>query len=490
MVAIERGINLKKIFSILLVFAFVFVPFMNTNAFAYSGGILDKKPMQRAQQIFVEGDELTTATDGSLDTVASIGIGTALLWKDLGKDYKITAYQLHTTGNVTTDKHLIKFYDSSKNLINTTTTLNQTGGKQGIIHVNGVRYVSLSLASGTTNIREFDIFGYAPDNVPPGNVSSLNYTSTDTSLTVSWTNPSDDDLRLHKIYLNDTLFNGNVSPSLTSIKIDDLSPDTSYVVKIITSDSSFNDSTGAILSAKTQPDISKVPPANVTDLNESHTDKQVTLKWTNPSDGDLTGFKIYRDSSLIANTGVVTSYIDNDVSPDTTYSYKVVSVKNDSLDSSGAIITVKTNSEQDLIPPEVPSGLKINSLSEGLYLNWNRNNESDLDGYNIYINGVKFNTSLVRGNNFTVSGLENEKNYEIQITAVDVSGNESEKSIKKVGMPSSHAMPSKMQMSYSLGDVANGITSWFDSLWLILAFAIGIPLSFYVSSRIKLLFLS
>lgn len=480
---------MKKIFSVLLVIAFVFVPFINKNAFAYSGGLLDKQPVYKSQQVFVAGAAIKTITDGNFDTIETFTYGSSMLWKDLGGEYNIGSYQLATTGNNTPENHSIRFYDSSKNVIKTVVVSNQTGSTVYIPEVSGVRYVSLTVTFSSSNIREFDIFGYAPDNVPPDNISSLSYTSDENSIILKWTNPPDDDLKGHEFYLNDTLITRNITTS-TTYKFSNLTPDTPYSVKVISFDQSGNRSTGVTLSAKTQPDMSNVPPANVTDLNESHTDKQVTLKWTNPSDSHLTGFKIYRDSSLIASIGVATSYIDNDVSPETTYSYKVVSVKNDSLDSSGAIITVKTNSEQDLIPPEVPSGLKINSLSEGLYLNWNRNNESDLDGYNIYINGVKFNTSLVRGNNFTVSGLDNEKNYEIQITAVDVSGNESEKSIKKVGMPSSHAMPSKMQMSYSLGDVANGITSWFDSLWLILAFAIGIPLSFYVSSRIKLLFLS
>jgi chitodextrinase len=329
-----------------------------------------------------------------------------------------------------------------------------------------------------------------PDETPPDNVTAMTYTSTDTSITVSWTNPSDRDLAGHEIYFDDSLVKSDVSKDVTSYTFSNLLPETSHLIKLVSYDSWGNKSSGASISASTLADMSKVPPANVTGLTETHTDKTVTLKWTNPSDSDLAGFKIYRDGSLIATKGVITSFVDTDLVADTSYSYKVVSYDVDGNESAGSLINVKTNSDKDLIPPDAPTGLKLTSMNGGIYVSWDKNKELDLDGYNVFVNGVKYNTNLVHGTTLLVEGLENEKEYQIQVTAVDTSENESEKSSVKTVAPDSHAMPSKMQMSYSLGDVANGISSWFDSLWLVLAFAIGIPLSFYVASRVKLLFLS
>lgn len=45
-----------------------------------------------------------------------------------------------------------------------------------------------------------------------------------------------------------------------------------------------------------------------------------------------------------------------------------------------------------------------------------------------------------------------------------------------------------VQLVYDLTDVATGTTSWFSSLWLILAFSIAIPLAFYIANRVKGLF--
>ncbi|HER2159113.1 TPA: hypothetical protein VJS58_001686 [Streptococcus pyogenes] len=46
-----------------------------------------------------------------------------------------------------------------------------------------------------------------------------------------------------------------------------------------------------------------------------------------------------------------------------------------------------------------------------------------------------------------------------------------------------------LSTDYDLIDVAKGVENWFSSFWLIIAFAIAIPLSFYIASRIKLMFL-
>ncbi|WP_175560842.1 hypothetical protein [Paenibacillus sp. NAIST15-1] len=43
-------------------------------------------------------------------------------------------------------------------------------------------------------------------------------------------------------------------------------------------------------------------------------------------------------------------------------------------------------------------------------------------------------------------------------------------------------------LTYDLGDVATSVANWFSSFWLILAFAVAIPLAFYVANRVKGLF--
>jgi hypothetical protein len=45
-------------------------------------------------------------------------------------------------------------------------------------------------------------------------------------------------------------------------------------------------------------------------------------------------------------------------------------------------------------------------------------------------------------------------------------------------------------LNYDLTDVADAVTSWFSSFWLIIAFAVAIPLAFLIANRIKALFVA
>lgn len=45
-----------------------------------------------------------------------------------------------------------------------------------------------------------------------------------------------------------------------------------------------------------------------------------------------------------------------------------------------------------------------------------------------------------------------------------------------------------VDLSYNLGDVATATTNWFGSFWLIIAFAVAIPLAFYIANKVKELF--
>lgn len=47
-----------------------------------------------------------------------------------------------------------------------------------------------------------------------------------------------------------------------------------------------------------------------------------------------------------------------------------------------------------------------------------------------------------------------------------------------------------ISLDYSLADVATSVTNWFGSFWLIIAFAVAIPLAFLVAQNIKGLFVN
>lgn len=45
-------------------------------------------------------------------------------------------------------------------------------------------------------------------------------------------------------------------------------------------------------------------------------------------------------------------------------------------------------------------------------------------------------------------------------------------------------------LTYDLADVATAISNWFSAYWLIVAFAVAIPMAFLIAGYIKGLFVS
>lgn len=79
----------------------------------------------------------------------------------------------------------------------------------------------------------------------------------------------------------------------------------------------------------------------------------------------------------------------------------------------------------DKIKPFAPRMLTGTPGDRQVALNWDDNLESDLDGYNLYRDGVKINPELITLSEFLDTGLTNGVTYTYTVTALDQLGNES-----------------------------------------------------------------
>jgi len=175
------------------------------------------------------------------------------------------------------------------------------------------------------------------------------------------------------------------------------------------------------------------------DVTLSATESTITVDWTGDSDAD--NYFVYwgTSSGNLSNRVTVddslTEYTITDLESATTY-YVAVSSYDNSVESDQSDVESITTTE-DTGVPATPTGFWITGESgigeNSVILKWDENTESDFDHYNIYYsmtsgsedNVVEANDSNASG--FTVYGLGSLVRYYFSITAVDTSGNESDK---------------------------------------------------------------
>ncbi|MEW6182848.1 MAG: hypothetical protein AB1500_06675, partial [Bacillota bacterium] len=143
------------------------------------------------------------------------------------------------------------------------------------------------------------------------------------------------------------------------------------------------------------------PPAPPTGLTVSDpgTGDYLMLQWNPNSEPDLLGYRIYRaisdgvnapsdsDYQRLGGSMVDTQsaeYIDNTVSRDVYYSYRVTAV--DQSGNESGTLPAGSTFAVDITPPATPQGLKIKELDTGhdAVISWQQNTEPDLAGYRLY----------------------------------------------------------------------------------------------------------
>ncbi|MNC57235.1 Exochitinase 1 precursor [compost metagenome] len=129
--------------------------------------------------------------------------------------------------------------------------------------------------------------------------------------------------------------------------------------------------------------------------------------------------------------------------------------------------------------PATPSSLNANAFYKGANLSWLPS--SSAEEYIIYMDGEQlFKTANTSAK---VTNLVNGADYDFAVSASNDIG-ESDLS-NTVTVTPTDSSPVDVTLGYSLKDISDGTANMFSAEWLLLAFCIAIPLSFYISNRIK-----
>lgn len=441
--------------------------------------IKGKQPFYKNSSSKVDsfGEPLTNLNDGDKDTFISLYKEGFAVYFDLDQEFTLTGYSMDAKIVGGSNNLHIRYFDSNWNVLKDYNKDVLNSDK-----VKNVRYVSIEYVyNRSIKIYEFNVFGL---DGKISNVSNLDIKSDVNSASLSWTNPNEE------TFIGVNIYQGNekiatLDKPLNSYTVNGLKDNTSYVFRVTSLDDQKKETNGISKTVKTLIDPKKVPPGPVSSFVAEPTDKTVKLKWKKPIDDDLAGFKILQNGKQVAEIGLEEEFTVKNLKPLTDYTFGVMAVDKDKNDSTPVNLSVKTLEENDDEPPLVPSNVFAKPSNGALIATWDKVSDKDLAGYNVYVDDKKINSNLISSTNFTIKNLENNRKYKIQVQAVDRSGNFSELSLAAYGTPDERTIPI-IESKYSLQDISDGVNVMFGQFWLVLAFAVGIPLSFYIIYKLKL----
>jgi fibronectin type 3 domain-containing protein len=173
------------------------------------------------------------------------------------------------------------------------------------------------------------------------------------------------------------------------------------------------------------------PPSKPTGLTATAASAQeVDLAWNAATDDiGVTGYKIYRNGSLLTTTGPVTTYADTSVAGSTTYTYTVRASDgtNDSPESDPASATTPSG---DTTPPSQPAALAATAVSfDRVDLSWGAaSDDVGVTGYTVYRNGQPLASVDGSTTRYSDKTVVPSTTYTYTVDAVDAAKNRSPQS--------------------------------------------------------------
>ena len=240
------------------------------------------------------------------------------------------------------------------------------------------------------------------DPPPPAIPTNLRATSTASSVTLTWDDPDDTTVTGYKILSRErdtqntlTVLVADTGSADTSYTIPNLEPDTAYVFRIIAlgHGESPRSASVAISTTSSPSDPAGISPKSPlsppTNLKATSTTSSVTLKWDDPNDDTITGYKILSRipatqpdlRTIIHDTGTsATKYTIPNLEPATAYTFRVVALSDDGQSQPSRFVSIST---KDPSPPAIPTNLRATSTTSSVTLAWDDPNDPTITGYEI-----------------------------------------------------------------------------------------------------------
>jgi chitodextrinase len=269
------------------------------------------------------------------------------------------------------------------------------------------------------------------DLTAPDAPTGLTAEAGDGSVSLLWAASPEQDLGYYAV-----LRNGVQVGTATGLAYADggLTNDTTYSYSLVAVDTHGNRSTASTPAVSARPTDLTAPNAP-TGLAAVAGDGRVRLTWAANAETDLADYRVLRDGVEVA-TVAGTSYTDNGVTNEQTYSYTLVAVDTHGNESPESAPVEATPTDT---PPDAPTGLAAVPGDTQVELNWTANTEPDLAGYRVLRNGVEI--AAVSGTSFTDTGLTDDTTYTYTVVAVDALDHRSVESAPVDAMPTDQTAP-------------------------------------------------
>lgn len=265
----------------------------------------------------------------------------------------------------------------------------------------------------------------------PSGLAGTSNSATATNLT--WTAASSSSTIVsYKVYRNGSQVGTSTTPSYQDTG---LAPLTAYVYRVSGVDGAGRESVQSsqvsvtTLADTTAPSV----PSNVTATGSAM--DTVDVSWTAATDNvGVTGYRVYRNGSQIANVTSGTSHQDTGLAPSTTYAYTVLAY-DAAGNSSAQSGSVNATTQADSQAPTAPTGVSGTAVSiSQVNLSWTASTDNvGVTGYKVYrcagascSNFTQIGTPT--GTSYNDTGLTVSTTYRYQVSAVDAEGNESSRS--------------------------------------------------------------
>ena len=401
----------------------------------YSGGLLDGVSMNLGTDQNDISGSIGNATDNDETTSFSQTNTYNYTWYEFSELKTINAIRVLANAAIS-----VYAYNSSGAAIGSISAT--IDGTQTIVDWSNVSKIAFRNMSGSAYVvSEYNVYGSssAPeptDTTPPGEITGLTETHTDTSINFDFTVPTDSDFAGTKVY-KDGVYVTTLTNTSSFYEARNLEPETEYTYKFTTIDDTGNESTGVSSTVTTNPVpiVDTTPPGEVTELQETHTHESIILSWVNPVDTDYVHTKLYVNG--VYRTSIEgTTYEDTLLSPNTAYEYKLTTIDSNANESTGVILSVTTNGEPTA--PSKPSKVVYQASGGSVTLTWDQ--VAGATTYRVYrvtptettaLESLVFDTAYAESvellgetgeTSYTITGLDEQEEYQFQVSAVNAIG--------------------------------------------------------------------